>query len=148
MWDFKREEQHFEPLPEGRYRVRIKQADKATSKNGNDMLVLQLEVSGTKRILYNYIVFMLDRPEITNRLLTQFFDSFAGIEEGDFNMTHWIGQVGAATVKHQEYQGEIRERIGYFIPKDKQDDLPPWKEPEGGVTVQGFSQVADDDIPF
>ena len=44
-WEFKREERQFEVVPEGRYRIRIKSAEKAMSKNGNDMLVLQFDVS-------------------------------------------------------------------------------------------------------
>ena len=150
-WDFKREETQFKVLPEGIYRIRIKEADKAVSKSGNDMLTLQFEVSGETKILYHYIVFMEDRPEITNRMLTQFFDSFKDIPEGDFNMADWIGKVGAAKIKHDEYQGQVREKISYFINKNKQADLPPWKEP-GNIKVSddGFVEIEDDggDFPF
>lgn len=154
-WNFQREETHFEPLPEGKYRIRIKDADKAISKNGNDMLVLQFEVSGSQKILYHYIVFMVDKPDITNRMLTQFFDSFKDIPEGDFNMANWIGKVGACRIKHDEYQGNLKERISYFIAADKQDDLPPWKNPDGKtppVTDEnGFFEVPEgsgEDLPF
>lgn len=151
-WQFKREEQQFEVIPEGRHRIRIKSAEKALSKNGNDMLVLQLEVSGYSSLLFHYIVFLDDRPEITNRQLTQFFDSFAGIPEGDFNMQNWIGKVGACTVKHEEYQGQTRARVGYFINADKQGDLPNWKNANGTeVDAKGYVHVpqgVDGDIPF
>ena len=50
-WEFKREETQFQVLPEGQYRIRIKSADKAISKSGNDMLALQFEVSGSNSIL-------------------------------------------------------------------------------------------------
>lgn len=155
-WEYKREERKFEVLPEGKYRVRIREADKAISKKGNDMLVLQLNVSGSAKVLYHYIVFMDDRPEITNQRLTEFFDSFKDIPEGDFNMTNWIGKVGAAVIKHDEYNGETRERISYFIRADKQGDLPPWKEVSGNapklnipkndefIPVEGM----DLDVPF
>lgn len=145
-WNYQREERKFETLPEGKYRVRIKSADKAISKtSGNDMLVLQLEVSGSTKILYHYIVFMPDKAEITNRMLTQFFDSFKDIAEGDFNMTSWIGKVGAVMIKHEEYNGNTRERISYFISADKQSDLPPWQNPDGTkVDADGFMEVASD----
>ena len=146
MWDFKREENQFKPIPEGKYRVRIKEADKAVSKNGNDMLVLQLEVSGQKSILYHYIVFLVDKPEITNRMLTQFFDSFKDIPEGDFNMSQWVGKVGACTVKHDD---EGRAKVGYFINVNKQAELPAWKEPygeDGGGTPA--VEIQEDEIPF
>ena len=145
-WNFKREEQKFDVLPEGRYRIRVKSADKAVSKNGNDMLALQFEVSGSKTILYHYIVFMNDRPEITNRMLTQFFDSFKDIAEGDFNMANWIGKVGAAMIKHDEYNGDKRAKISYFINKDKQDEIAPWVEPNNNNTP-AMAEI-EEDLPF
>lgn len=148
-WTFKREENtgFTTNIPEGRHRIRIKSAEKAVSKNGNDMLALQFDVSGYEATLYHYIVFMNDKPEITNRMLTAFFDSFKGIEEGDFNTQNWIGQVGACTVKHEEYNGNVNAKVGYFIHKDKQDDLPNWKEPDGTeVDADGFMVPGKD--PF
>lgn len=153
-WDYKREEQSFKPIPEGKYRIRIKSADKAISSSGNDMLTLQFEVSGYNATLYHYIVFLNDRPEVTNRMLTQFFDSFKDIEDGNFNMQSWIGKVGACTVKHEEYNGEMKAKLGYFIKADKQGDLPPWKEPENSsgpkVDADGFMSIPDgvEEIPF
>ena len=159
-WKYTREESTgFEVLPEGQYRIRIKSADKAVSKSGNDMLALQFDVSGSNAVLYHYIVFMSDRPEITNRMLTQFFDSFKGIPEGDFNMKNWIGQVGACKVKHEDYNGNPQAKIHYFIHKDKQGDLPAWIEPKkntddtpasaGGGAAFTTEDVEDDDkLPF
>ena len=144
-WDYQREEQHFEPLPEGRYRIRVRSVEKAMSSKGNDMLVFQFDVSGSNKVLYYYLVFMADRPEITNGKLTQFFDSFKDIKDGDFNTANWVGKVGACMIKHEDYQGEKRERISYFIKADKQGDLPPWKE--AGTSGTGFAP-AQYDVPF
>lgn len=142
-WDYKREERQFEQLPEGRYRIRVREAEKAVSKNGNDMLVLQFDVSGSKQVLYHYIVFLEDRPEITNRMLTAFFDSFKGIEEGDFELSHWIGQVGACQVKHDD---DGRAKIHYFLREKQQDELPNWREPDGReVDENGFMKVTESD---
>ena len=144
-WQFKREESEFEELAEGRYRVMIVDAEMATSKNGNDMLVIKLQVSGTKRNLWNYIVFLDDRPEITNRMLTQFFDSF-GIEEGNFNLKSYLGKIGGCQVKHEQGQdGKIRAKISYFLSKKQQDALPPWKG-----EAPKFEELAgeDEELPF
>ena len=94
-WEFKREERQFDELPEGKYRVMIESAEMAVSKRGNDMLVLKMAVSGNQSHLWNYITFMEDKPEITNRMLTQFFDSF-GIADGDFNLAGYVGKMGGA----------------------------------------------------
>ena len=153
-WQYKREErQQFPTLAEGQYRIRIKSADKAQSKSGNDMLALQFEVSGSSVVIYHYIVFLDDKPEITNRMLTQFFDSFKDIPEGDFNMQNWIGKVGAAKIKNEEYNGNVSSKISYFISKDKQAELPEWREADGKPAPQvdenGFMQADDDDkLPF
>lgn len=158
-WSYKREEREFEQIPEGQYRVRVKEVDKAISKSGKDMLVLQLEVSGSTQILYHYIVFMEDRPEITNRMLTQFYDSFKNIQPGDLNINNWIGKVGAAQVKHETYDGRTRAKIHYFISADKAEGLPAWVEPasrssSGSAVAQmpadadGFMQITSDaDLP-
>lgn len=149
-WNYEREEQAFEVLPAGDYRVRVAAADKAVSKNGNDMLVLQFDVSGHAQTLYHYIVFMPDRPEITNRNLTQFFDSFKDIKEGDTNFANWIGKVGAVHVVHEEYNGEQRPRIKYFIRADKTAGLPPWQEPgqQGGVQTASVDMSDTVQLPF
>ena len=82
-WEYKREESQFAVLPEGRYRIRIKSADKVVAKTGRDMLSFCFEVSGKSNLLFHNIVFLEDRPDITNRSLTQFFDSFKDIPEGE-----------------------------------------------------------------
>ena len=147
LWKYQREEQTFEPIPEGAHRIRIKSAEKAISTNGNDMISFQFEVSGYNSLLYHYIVFLDDKPEITNRNLTQFFDSFKDIPDGDFNMANWIGKVGACVVKHDDYNGQKSAKVRYFLKADKQDGLAPWKEPssDGGVFTP---QIETEDLPF
>jgi hypothetical protein len=147
-WNFQREESSnfVTNVPEGKHRIRVKSAEKAVSKSGNDMLVLQFDVSGYNATLYHYIVFMADKPQITNRMLTQFFDSFKGIPEGQFDTSKWIGQVGACVVKHEEYNGNTNAKISYFINADKQGDLPAWKEP-GDTATSGFVNVEPSDLP-
>lgn len=150
-WSFKREEStgFNTNVPEGKHRIRVKSAEKAVSKSGNDMLALQFEISGYNSTLYHYIVFMDDKPEITNRMLTQFFDSFKDIPEGDFDTSHWIGKVGACVVKHEEYNGNTNAKIRYFLTADKQDDLPAWVEPENGsqAVVGAGSAGPNVDVP-
>lgn len=153
-WNYSREESGFNTnIPEGKHRIRIKSADKSVSKNGNDMLTLQFEVSGYNATVYHYIVFMDNNPQMTNRLLTAFFDSFKDIPDGDFNMSNWVGKVGACQIKHEEYNGNVNPKISYFIKADKQDDLPAWKEPENSTasTDGGFVNIPDgvvEELPF
>jgi hypothetical protein len=77
-------------------------------------------------------------------MLTQFFDSF-GLD-GDFNMQNWIGKCGGCQTKIEQYNGEDRPRINYFLSKRQQEDLPAWKD-VGGESAQ-FEEVSPDELPF
>ena len=147
-WQYKHEDPVYDEIPAGMHRLRIREANKKVSKSGNDMLELKFDVSGHTSWLFYYITFLVDRPEITNRMLTSFFDSF-GIHEGDFNMQGWIGKVGAAQVKMDD-QG--RPKIQYLISRKKQDDLPAWREPGNKSPEAGggaFTPVEEpEDLPF
>lgn len=149
-WNYQRNEsQTFKPIPEGKHRIRIKSAEKAVSSKGNDMLSLQFEVSGYSGTLFHYITFLNETPEITNRMLTQFFDSFKDIGDGDFNMQSWIGKVGACVVKHEEYNGNVNAKVSWFIHADKQGDLPPWQEPKSkDDEFMEVKQGEAEDMPF
>lgn len=147
-WSYQREERQFDVIPEGAHRIRIASAEKVQSRSGKDMLAFQFDVSGSTQTLYHYIVFLPDRPEITNRQLTQFFDSFKGIKDGDFNTNNWIGQTGACVVRHEEYDGKTQARVHYFLNAKRQEELPPWQE--GKPATSGFTAVGeyDVDMPF
>lgn len=148
-WNYQRTENTYDEIPVGKHRVRIAGAEKAISKSGNDMLVLTLDVSGYNSRLWHYVVFMPDRPEITNRKLTEIFDSF-GITDGDFNLKNWIGKVGACVTKQDEYG----TKVNYFINRKKQEELPPWKEPSESTSGRAAAstmtpvEADDDELPF
>lgn len=154
QWNFNADdyqEQSFAPIPVGDHRVRIRDAEEKTSKNGNDMIVLTLDVSGYSSTLWYYLVFLPDNPQMVNQRLGAIFNSF-GITPGDLNVEHWKGKVGAASVKHEVYNGEAQAKIRYFLTKEKQESLPAWSEPAGKASVTGggnFTPAVDEgDLPF
>lgn len=144
-WNFQRTEQQFQQIPVGDHRVIIESAEKAVSKSGNEMLVIKMKVSGYTSSLWEYITFLPNNPEITNRKLTQLFDSFA-IEDGNFNLASYVGKAGAVHVKIDE-QGY--SKVAWFIHKNKQENLPPWKGDVPTATpAGGFQEVNTDDCPW
>ena len=150
-WNFNAadyEEQSFKPIPVGDFRVRIALAEEQTSGNGRQMIKLTLDVSGYSSTLWHYIVFMPENQKLTNQKLGELWNSF-GIPQGNFNLQQWVGKVGAAKVKHEDYNGEPTAKVAYFINKDKQDKLPAWQEPN--KSTGGFEEIptpTDDDLPF
>lgn len=139
-------------LPVGEYRIRFEEVTETKSKNGNDMLKIKFSVSGKNNYLFHNLVFMPDRPEITNSNLHAIYSSF-GIKDGDLNLQNWIGKVGACKIKHEEYNGEMQAKINYFVDKSRQDKLPDWVEggkKQSKPTTQATSNnnVDDSGIPF
>ena len=147
-WNFNAsdyEEQSFKPIPIGDHRVRIASAEEQTSNSGRQMIKLVLEVSGYNSTIWHFIVFMSDNQKLTNQKLGELWNSF-GIPQGNFNLQQWVGKVGAAKVKHEDYNGEPNAKISYFISKSKQDKLPAWKEPTNvAATGQSIGTVIEND---
>ena len=145
MWQYQREERQFDSIPVGDHRVRIASVEMTTSKSGNEMLKITLDVSGYSAKLFHYIVFLPDNPQMTNRKLTELFDS-CGISEAEAgNYTAWVGRAGAVHTKEDEYGA----KVAYFISGRKAEALPAWKD-AGAGTPKGMTPVDmdDDSIPF
>ena len=150
-WNFNAadyEEQSFKPIPIGDHRVRIASAEEQTSNSGRQMIKLVLEVSGYNSTIWHYLVFMTENQKLTNQKLGAFWNSF-GIPQGNFTLNSWVGKVGAAKVKHEEYNGESTAKIAYFINKDRQDKLPAWRDANSTSVPSDFTPVNDlGDLPF
>ena len=144
------EEQSFKPIPAGDHRVRIESAEEMISKSGKEMIKMVLEISGYNNTIWHFMVFLPDNQKLTNQKLGEIFNSF-GIQPGNLNVKTWVGKVGAARVKHEDYEGEPTAKIAYFIGKDKQEKLPPWKEPSSKASLTGGGsavEIATDDLPW
>ena len=153
-WNFNAneyEETSFKPIPAGDHRMRVASAEEQTSQSGNQMIKLVLEVSGYNSTIWHWLVFMPDNQKLTNQKLGEFWNSF-GIPQGNFNLSSWIGKVGAGKVRHEDYNGSTNAKVSYFLGKDRQDKLAPWKEPgKSGAASEGFVEMADLDsldLPF
>jgi hypothetical protein len=150
-WNFNTadyEETSFKPIPAGDHRVRIANVEEQVSKSGNQMIKLTLEVSGHNSTIWHYIVFMPDNAKLTNQKLGELWNSF-GIPQGNFNLSTWTGKVGAAKIKHEDYDGHPQPKIAYFINKDRQEKLPAWAEPSSRAALTGGIDItASDDLPW
>ena len=146
-WNYEETKSDFESeqIPNGDYRMIIRGAEKAMSKdtvNPKKMIKLKLGVSGYAKNIYHYIVFLPNNREITNRNLTNFFRSF-GIEGGNFNLNSYLGKEGAGRI---EIDSNGYEKVKYFLEGTMKDRLPTFAPPAKKAKVVEPKQ--EDDIPF
>ena len=151
-WNFNSndyEEQSFKTIPVGDHRMRIASAEEQTSSTGKQMIKVVLEVSGYNSTIWHFLVFMPENQKLTNQKLGELWNSF-GIPQGNFDLHTWVGKVGAGKVKHDDYNGSISPKVAYFINKERQDKLPPWKEPSNNSSSVGFGTPVtnEDDLPW
>ena len=146
------EEQDFVLIPEGDHRVRIEEVSEREFRSGNSGYEIVLAASGYNSRIWYYLVLNPDDVKATNQRIGAMFDSF-GITDTD--MSHykaWEGKVGAAKIRHEEYNGDKQAKIRYFIRRSKQDSLPPWKGDAAETPAAAPAVMAelpdDDDLPF
>lgn len=144
-WTYEREKGT--RLSPGDYRVSIVDVQDTISKSsGNPMIVVTVQPNGSGIKIQNYIV----KNEYFNRNMTQFFDAFPQIEEGDFNLLGWVGCVGAARLKEDE-NGYLK--VAWFLDARRAEKLPPWQgelpERQTVTEIEGFTEITDDsELPF
>jgi hypothetical protein len=133
----------FETIPVGRHRVRIEEITEKVSKtSGKDMVEIKLQVSGYSSRLFIYIV----ENEYANQNIGQILEStdmMDTIRQEGFHWSKLKGQIGGVQVKHENYEGEPRAKVAYWLSRDKVDDLPDWTEKRINV-----NDVEDPDVPF
>lgn len=143
-----------EMLEIGNYKAKI---TKAEIKNGNygDYIQAEVEVEGHPNC--NPHIFLLnDRPakgfgnltaeqaqKIWDRNMTQFFASFA-IQEGDFEVSHWLGKTGEITVQQQKKNTQFNEIVPY---KTKPRKAAEEKKPVETTTNSNNADSFPEDIP-
>lgn len=147
-WNYEETKSDFESeqIPNGDYRMIIRGAEKAMSKDiikPKKMIKLKLGVSGYAKSIFHYIVFLPDNREVTNRNLTNFFRSF-GIQGGNFNLDSYIGKEGAGRI---EIDSNGYEKVKYFLEGTMKDRLPAFAPPAKKAKVEKPKQE-EDDIPF
>ena len=133
-------------LPEGDYRVRISDVKERVFSTGSQGFEITLDVAGKNSHLWYYLVINPADPKATNQRLGAFFDCF-GITLTNLSMYEkWRGCVGAVRVKHELYRNEKTAKVGYLVPKQKQDSLPPWPGVQGAPTMKDYG--ANEPYPF
>ncbi len=143
------EAKDFAPIPVGDHRVRISEVAERTFNSGNQGFEIVLDAAGYSSKLWYYLVLDPTDTKKTNQRIGTFFDSF-GINNP--NLAHfkgWVGKVGAARVKHEDYKGEPQAKVAYFISREKQEklELAPFTNSAAPEYSQGID-IDPSELPF
>ena len=145
--DYQREERDESAKVTGRLRCVIVDVEETESKtSGLPMIIVSVRPSGTVFKVKSYIV----KNEHFNRNMTQFFDAFPEIPDGNFNFIEWIGCEGAAMFDLDD-RGYMK--VKYWIDAVRAEILPPYEgEKPEKQTVTKLTETEDSDesdgLPF
>ena len=143
-WNYQREERDTTEKVTGRLRCVITDVEETESKtSGLPMIVVSVRPSGTRFSVKSYIV----KNEHFNRNMTQFFDAFPEIGDGNFSFLEWIGAMGAAMFDLDE-RGYLK--VKYWISADRAGLLPEFEgeKPEKQTVTSLEDEPSEDGLPF
>ena len=147
-WDsYRREESERASAITGKRRVVIVSAEEgvtgANSKApGTPQIIIKVRPSGCKFT----VTYRIQKNDWFNRKMTEFFDAFPEIMDGDFNFLAWVGCEGAAMFK--EGNNGYTE-VQYFIDPVRAADLPPFEgEKPEKQTITSLEDDSADELPF
>lgn len=135
----------FELPPEGPAEVGIIECQERQSSSGNPMLEIKCVVEDGQRgagaHLWHYIV-LNNQYSISN--IGAVLESCRELPEGqaELHAMDFIGLRGTVEIRHEEYQGQDRAKIAWWIPPE--DAAAP---PSNDVSPDGVVDE-DDGIPF
>lgn len=146
------QEKNFEIIPVGDYRARIADVVEKTFNSGNQGYEITLDINGYNSKMWFYLVLDASNVAQTNQRIGDFFNSFGITNPAMGSGKQWVGAVGAVRVKHELYNGENRAKVAYCLARNRQDNLPAWKNTAGAAApttapVTGTVEIPDD-LPF
>ena len=143
------QEKNFEIIPVGDYRARISDVVERTFSSGNSGYEITFEINGYNSKLWAYLVLDPSNPAQTNQRIGEFFNAFGIVSPAMGSGKQWIGCMGAVRIKHEEYNGQNRAKIAYYIAKSRQDKLAPWQNGSAAPTQETFMSVEiPENLPF
>lgn len=143
-------EKNFTIIPVGDYRARIEDVVEKKFSSGNEGYEITFVVNGHSSRLWSNLVLDKSNPARTNQSLGDFFNSFGITNYSLGTGKQWIGSVGAVRVKHEPYNGENRAKVAYYIARNRQEKLAPWKNtgtPTATPTPAAQVEIPDN-LPF
>jgi|SRR5215469_1475319 len=138
-------------LPEGSYPFEVKNAEEVTSKNGNEMIRLTLEVNGSLELI-DHLVFTpnafwkIDQFRIATGEKLGKPGSDASLEADDC-----IARKGLVAINVEQWEGRDRNKVGEYLDPATNQIVTP--QPAANTAAKSYSPRPDlrrepNDIPF
>ena len=110
-------------LPEGQYTAKVISVEKTVSSKGNDMFVFKFNVQGLS--LWHYCLSVPGKRWMLRKTLTAITGTeFRNDQEVVFDPDELFGKQCNVLVKHEEYKGQIKEKIKDIImPNLKKEEV-------------------------
>jgi len=140
-------------LPEGAYPFRVKNAEEVTSKNGNEMIRLTLEVNGSLELI-DHLVFTpnafwkIDQFRIATGEKLGKPGSDASLEADDC-----IQRKGLVAINVETWEGRERNKVNEYLDSATTQVVAPRATRTATVAPKGYQPRPDlrpepNDIPF
>lgn len=143
--NYQREERQSNEKFLGNHRCVIVDVEDSVSKSGKNMIIVSVKPSGADFKVKQYIV----EGDYFNRNMTQLFDAFPEIGDGNFNFVTWVGAEGAANFIEDDNK---YLKIKYFISAEKAADLPAFEgakpERQTVTSITDEPEDSEDDLPW
>lgn len=121
----------------GEYDCIVAAAEEKTSSNGNEMIVLTLDIDHDGRTwkVWHNLTFTAKAMGIV-KAACDALGLGDELRSGELSAEQFVGAMGRVKIKHETYQGEVRAKVGYFIAGTAKPKPAP------------ASPIAEEDIPF
>ena len=107
-------------LPDGDYMFTVKEAVLKTTKNGDEMIVVTLEIAygDDEHWIWENLVFTKKAAWKILQFMKSLGHNYLDGEKVDVEATDLVGQEGKAAVITEEYEGKKRNKIANFLEPD------------------------------
>jgi len=145
-------DESYGPMPIGDYYAIVTEAqEKNSQSSGNPMIELELTLSGNEKYdgkkFWHYIVFGMDHSlkslKQTMTSLGMPTDNVTAVSASQF-----LDKRCRVHNKHEEYQGEMKDKIHYLKPYQSSSESPAAIEDELLPHKPVGADLDDSDIPF
>ena len=113
------------PVPDGKYRLRISDAQEKKSRKGDDMIVVSFAIEGAPngccwKVRHWFVLPGKDTPAERRQMqlldLKRFLTAFhLPVQGGEIDLSEWIGSDGSALLRQKvdKYTGQVFNRIRF-----------------------------------